>query len=178
MSPLPIGLNAAVSSAAGALGKRLDPYLTHNFLVEIEGLVIGGFTQVSGLESAINTEDRVEGGVNGFVHKLLKETTYPNLVLSHGLVDIDALWAWYDRTASGVITRKHGTVMLLDAQQLPVMWWDFRDALPVKWAGPSFDAGADGQVAVERVELIHRGITKPALSQAASLARLADAVIG
>jgi phage tail-like protein len=176
MSPSPLGLNAAVSVGASALGKRLDPYVAHNFLVEIEGLIIGGFTQVSGLESSINTEDRVEGGVNGFVHKILKETNYPNLVLSHGLVDIDSLWAWYDRTSRGIITRKHGTIMLLDPTSLPVMWWDFRDALPVKWSGPTFDASQDGQVGVETVELIHRGITKPALSQAASAARLAAAV--
>ncbi|HZS37285.1 MAG TPA: phage tail protein [Polyangia bacterium] len=172
MSPLPVGLNAAITAGAPAVGKRLDPYAAHNFLVEIEGLLVGGFTHVSGLEGSIATDDRVEGGVNGFVHKIFKETTYPNLVLSHGLIDIDSLWGWFDRTSRGIIRRKHGTIMLLDAQRLPVMWWDFLDALPVKWSGPAFDAAQDGQVAIESVELIHRGLTKPLLSQLASAARL------
>jgi len=64
-----------------------------------------------------------------------------------------------------VIQRKNGTVMLLDTRRLPVMWWNFAGALPVKWVGPSFDASADSQVAIERVELAHRGITKPIASQ-------------
>ena len=42
----PLGLNAALVSALGAAGKRLEPYLGVNFLVEIEGLIVGGFSKV------------------------------------------------------------------------------------------------------------------------------------
>jgi phage tail-like protein len=169
---IPLGLNAAFVGVLGAAGKRPDPYLSVNFLVEIEGLVVGGFSKVDGLESAIETQDYVEGGRNDYVHKILKGTTYVPLVLSHGLSDLDALWTWHDRTRRGVIQRKNGTIMLLDAERLPVMWWNFASALPVKWAGPAFDAASDAQVAIERVELVHRGITKPVASQLASMARL------
>jgi phage tail-like protein len=166
---IPLGLNTAIS----ALGGRLDPYLGVNFLVEIEGLIVGGFTKVDGLESTIETQDYVEGGNNAYTHKVLKGVTYAPLVLSHGLTDVDSLWQWHERVRRGVIKRKNGTIMLLDAQRLPVMWWNFADALPVKWVGPSFDASVDSQVAIERVELVHRGITKPIASQIASAARLA-----
>ena len=165
---VPIGLNAGLTGVLGALGLRLDPYLGVNFLVEIEGLIVGGFSKVDGLDSTIETQDYVEGGRNDYVHKVLKGTTYSPIVLSHGLTDIDTLWAWHERVRRGVIQRKNGTVMLLDTQRLPVMWWNFADALPVKWAGPSFDASAEGQVAIERVELVHRGITKPIASQLTS----------
>jgi phage tail-like protein len=161
----PLGLNTALTSALGALGQRIDPYLAVNFLVEIEGLIAGGFSKVEGLDSAIDTQDYVEGGRNDYVHKVLKGTIYSPIVLSHGLTNIDTLWAWHDRVRRGVIQRKNGTVMLLDTRRLPVIWWNFADALPVKWVGPSFDASADTQVAIERVELVHRGITKPIASQ-------------
>jgi len=46
---MPFGLNAS----AGALGVRLDPYLGYNFLVEIDGLLAGGFREVRGLESSV-----------------------------------------------------------------------------------------------------------------------------
>ena len=69
---VPLGLNAGLTSVLGALGQRLDPYLSVNFLVEIEGLVVGGFSKVDGLESTIETQDYVEGGRNDFVHKILK----------------------------------------------------------------------------------------------------------
>ena len=165
---IPLGLNAGLTGALGALGQRLDPYLAVNFLVEIEGLVVGGFSKVDGLESTIETQDYAEGGRNDYVHKVLKGTTYVPLVLSHGLTEIDSLWAWHDRVRRGVIQRKNGTVMLLDNQRLPVMWWNFAQAVPVRWVGPSFDASADSQVAIERVELVHRGITKPIASQLTS----------
>jgi len=165
--PTGFGLNAA----ALTLGARLDPYLGVNFLVEIEGLIVGGFSKVDGLESTIETQDYAEGGRNDYVHKLLRGTTYGPLVLSHGLTDVDSLWAWHERTRRGVIARKSGTIMLLDAQRLPVTWWSFTGALPVKWVGPSFDAASDAQVAIERIELVHRGITKPAASQLARAIR-------
>jgi len=167
----PLGLNAGLVGAMGALGKRVDPYLAHNFLVELDGLIVGGFSKVDGLESAIETQDFVEGGENGFVHKILKGRSSPPLVLTHGLTDIDTLWGWYERTSRGVIKRKNGTIMLLDSQRLPVMWWNFTEALPVKWVGPSFDASSDAQVAIERVELVHRGLAKPALSELTSAVR-------
>lgn len=167
----PLGLNTASISASGALGLRLDPYLAVNFLIEIDGLITGGFSTVEGLDSMIDTEDRIEGGRNDYVHKVLKGTTYSPIVLSHGLTDIDTLWAWHDRVRRGVIQRKNGTVMLLDSQRLPAMWWNFAGALPVKWVGPSFDASADSQVAIERIELVHRGLTKPVASRVTSAVR-------
>jgi phage tail-like protein len=173
----PLGLNAGLVGITGALGKRLDPYHAHNFLVEIEGLVVGGFTKVDGLESTIETQDVTEGGVNGYVHKVLKGTTHPPLVLQHGLTDVDVLWSWYERTSRGVIKRKNGTITLLDRQRLPVMWWNFADALPVKWAGPSFDASNDSTVAIERFELVHRGLSKPPASQITALVRGATGLV-
>lgn len=169
----PLGLNAAFVLGLGAAGKRLDPYLGVNFLVEIEGLIVGGFSKVDGLDSTIDTQDYVEGGRNDYTHKLLKGTSYTPLILTHGFTDIDSLWGWHERTRRGVIKRKNGSIMLLDAERLPVTWWNFTAALPVKWVGPSFDASADSQVAIERVELVHRGITKPIASQIASAVRLA-----
>ncbi|HEY0989763.1 MAG TPA: phage tail protein [Kofleriaceae bacterium] len=165
-------MNAALIGVLGAAGKRLDPYQSVNFLVELDGLIVGGFSKVDGLESVIETQDHVEGGRNDYVHKVLKGTTYVPLVLSHGLTDIDSLWAWHERTRRGVIKRKNGTIMLLDRERLPVMWWNFVGALPVRWAGPAFDASSDAQVAIERVDLVHRGITKPIASQLLQVARL------
>lgn len=175
--PLPVGFNAALTLGGGALGKRLDPYLGHSFLVEIEGLLVGGFSHVEGLACTVQTEERTEGGVNDYTHKVLKNVSHANLVLRHGLTDLDGLWTWYDETRQGRILRRSGTIMLLDNQRQPAMWWDFRDAIPVKWSGPTLDATQDAQVAVESLELVHRGITKSPLSTMTSLARLGVAVV-
>jgi phage tail-like protein len=150
---------------------RLDPYLICNFVIEIEGLIVGGFSEVTGLESEVQLEPYQEGGVNGYVHQFPTQVTFPNIVLTRGLTDMDVLWNWYWMTVQGSPLLLNGTIMLLDNQRLPAMWWNFRDAYPVKWVGPRFDASNDTQVGVEQIELVHRGLTKPAMSQALSAGR-------
>ncbi|NES69324.1 MAG: phage tail protein [Okeania sp. SIO2D1] len=136
-----------------------DPYMSYNFAVEIGGVIVAGFSEVSGLSSEIELESYEEGGLNGYVHKFPKHTTYPNLVLSRGLVNIDLFYIWYQATSQGLIQQLNGTILLLNSQQLPVMWWTFKRAYPVKWEGPQFNASND-EIAVERIELVHQGISK------------------
>lgn len=168
---IPLGLSWLPTVAGNWVpgAPPLQPYQAFNFAVEIEGLLVGGFTAVSGLESDIEVEEYREGGVNGYVHQLPSRTRHANLVLSHGLTSLSTLWNWYYDTTQGTIQRKNGTIMLLDPQQIPVMWWNFRNALPVRWTGPQFDATSD-QIGVESLELAHEGLTKPLLGQAAALA--------
>jgi phage tail-like protein len=168
---VPLGLNWQAPSAAAFTGvPPVPPYLTFNFAVELEGLLVGGFTEVSGLESAVELEEYREGGVNGFVHQLPGVTTHTHLVLKQGLTAVSALWDWYHDTTRGVIQRRNGTILLLDRRQVPVMWWNVRRALPIRWTGPSFDATSD-HVGVESLELAHEGLTKPLLGERAVVAR-------
>ncbi|HEX2223482.1 MAG TPA: phage tail protein [Thermoanaerobaculia bacterium] len=164
-------LNAAATLAAHRLGIRNDPYTAFNFLVEIEGLIAGGFTEVSGLQVETAVEDYQEGGQNEYVHKLPGPTRYPsNLTLKRGLTDVDSFWRWHRGVIAGSFQRKNGTIYLLDRRGLPAMWWDFKQAYPVKWSGPDLRA-ASNEVAVETVELAHRGLSKPGLSLALSALR-------
>ena len=161
-----LGINAGANAGTGntaekTLGSRKDPYTAFNFLVEIEGIVTGGFNDVSGID--VNTEyDSIrEGGVNDHVHKLPKWTTQSDLVLKKGLTDIDSLWNWHADVVAGNIVRKNGSIYLIDRQSgAPAVWWDFIDAYPVKWVGPSLNAST-GTVAFETLTLVHNGLTKP-----------------
>lgn len=139
---------------------RRDPFTTFRFVVEIEGLVVGGFTEVSGLEMEIEVESYREGGVNGFVHQLPGGMRYPSqIVLRRGLTDADTFWRWYRDSAAGQIERKNGSIVLQNAKGSEVWRWDFIDAYPVRWTGPQLRAGS-ADVAIESLELAHRGITK------------------
>jgi phage tail-like protein len=152
-----------VRSTARSL--RFDPFAGYNFRIEISGLIVGGFTELSGLDSQVETFEVREGGVNHFVHQLPAQATQSNLVLTKGVGGLDALWNWYYDVTRGIILRKHGTVVLMSAQQIPVMWWNFASAYPVKWTGPQLDASGDG-VAFQSFELVHEGLTQPLLSAA------------
>ncbi len=159
MNPKFLGLKAALLAGSTASLAGHDPYMSYNFAVEISGVVVGGFSEVSGLSSEIELESYEEGGLNGYVHKFPKHTTYPNLVLSRGLVNIDLFYIWYQATSQGLIQQLNGTILLLNSQQLPVMWWTVKKAYPVKWEGPQFNASSD-EIAVEKIELVHQGISK------------------
>lgn len=164
-----------LTTAAGAF--LLDPYMPYNFIVEITGLIVGGFTEVSGLESEIQTESYEEGGQNDYVHQFPKGTIYPPLILSKGLTDMRLLWEWYHSAQQGDIQRRSGTILLLDPMRLPAMQWDFKEAYPVKWTGPQLNSN-DDTVAVERIELVHRGITVPLSSLALSKQRATAQLAG
>ena len=59
-----IGLNTALAIGGRAVGARLDPYGAYNFLVEIEGIIAGGFSELSGLDITTDVDIIHEGGVN------------------------------------------------------------------------------------------------------------------
>jgi len=140
------------------MASRHDPHLAFNFSVEVEGLVVGGFNEVSGLQAETEVQDYREGGVNEFIHKRAGPTKYSsNLVLKKGIADSTALWSWYCDVIQGKIQRKNLSVVLMDSAGQEQRRWNFQSAYPVKWAGPGLRAGAS-EVAVETVELVHKGL--------------------
>jgi phage tail-like protein len=142
-----------------AVADRKDPYLGFNFLVEIDGLTVGGFSEVSGLEVNIDVQAMREGGVNEYMRQIVGGAKHPNIVLKRGLTDDDALWNWQRDVARGKIQRKNGSVVLRDPQGNEKWRWNFQSAYPVKWHGPDFKAGT-AEVSIEILEIVHEGLVK------------------
>lgn len=148
-------------AAAGRIPLRLDPWTTFNFVVELDGLLVGAFSRVEGLEASIQVEDFYEGGRNDAARRLLGHTTWQNLALVRGMTELDPMWSWFEATARGDIRRRSGAILMLNAERMPVTGWVFHGAVPVRWVGPSLDAARDGEVAVHRIELAHHGLEQP-----------------
>jgi phage tail-like protein len=161
------GSNIGLSIGSRVTILRLDPYQATHLIVEIEGLLVGGFAQVSGLQVQIEGHEYRAGGVNDFVYRFAGRTTHPPLLLKQGMSPIDGLWSWHQETVNGRIKRRNGTVYLLDQQRLPVMWWDLHDALPMKWTGPELSADRS-VVAFESLEIVHHGLSRPRLATASA----------
>ena len=158
-----IGANIGLSIATGLSGLRLEPYLSCNFVVEIEGILAGSFADCSGLQVETETFEYREGGLNEYVHRFAGPTRHPLLIFKHGLTPIDGLWSWHQDVVAGTIKRRNGTIYLLNAQSIPVRWWNFNDALPMKWTGPELQASSSA-VAFESIEISHRGLSRPQLA--------------
>jgi phage tail-like protein len=139
-----------------AVGTRKDPYSSFRFLIEVEGIIAGGFTDVSGLSIQTEVDTIREGGVNDFEYKLPRGTKYTDITLKRGLIDWE-LYNWYKDVINGIINRKSGAIYLLDHQGNQVMDWYFFEAYPVKWDVSSFNATSN-TVASETLVLTHHGV--------------------
>ena len=141
------------------IGNRIDPFRGFNFSVtmtdstsvlslvfNVSGVpAAGSFSECSGLETTLDVEDYREGGNNGLVRKFPTRVSWGNIKLRRGIALNDTLWKWHFDFVEGHGKRRDGVVTLLDEQQNPVKAWRFKRGLPVKWLGPSMNAGI-GQV--------------------------------
>ncbi|SDW55092.1 phage tail protein [Paenibacillus sp. CF384] len=127
------------------------------FWVELDGILAGGFTEVSGLEAEVEIEEFREGGQNGFVHKLPKSTRFSPIMLRRGITSSSSLWDWYAGVMAGKVVRKSGSIILQHLSGEELCRWNFFDAYPVKWSGPTLNA-SQSDVAIETLELVHNGL--------------------
>ena len=117
---------------------------------------VGYYTEVSGLTAEIEVMTYNEGGRNDSVHKLPTRMKHPNLVLKRGVTTVKDLQAWLEDSFMGP-TRKEITLTMYNQRLEKVRTWSFKNAYPVKWTGPSFNA-AQNAVATEAIEIVHDGI--------------------
>jgi phage tail-like protein len=142
-------------------GQRVDPYGSFDFLVELDGIVRASFAEASGLDSAIDVTEYREGGDNETMRKLPSKTKYSNITLKFGSTDDHELYDWHRQWIKGdpAAKRKNGSIILLDRAGQERIRWNFVNAWPVKWTGPSFNA-KNNDVAIETFELAHEGIER------------------
>jgi phage tail-like protein len=138
-----------------------DPYANYNFVIQIDGINVAWFREVSGLDSKIEVIDYREGGEQFFpVRKLPGKVTYSNIVLKVGVTDATDLYDWHKAWVQGVSSaqRKNVTIYLRGRTgDQAVRSWKIRQAWPANWIGPTFNAEAH-EVAIQTLELAHEGI--------------------
>ena len=137
------------------------PHTNAHFQLLIDGLLLGDFSECSGLSGELGTEDYLEGGENRFAHRFPVRASFPNLVLKRGTTASAALWDWYfEYLDGGKIKPRDGQVHLLawvgDVLK-PVRVWAFRRGYPVKMTGPDLNAQSPA-IAIESVEVVHHGL--------------------
>lgn len=128
------------------------------FYLEIASVVEAVFTEVSGLQLEMETQDVEEGGVNGFTRRVPGRVKVSNLTLKRGMTRSNDFLKWFMSTGPGAVDRRNISLVLYDVQGEKLASWHFQNAYPVKWVGPQFTADGNA-VAVETVELAHEGLT-------------------
>jgi phage tail-like protein len=140
------------------------------FLVEVDGVEIGRFMEVSGLEVSVGVEEVEEGGENNYVHKLPGRMTWPNITLKRGITQNDTLLEWFNKSSGeqfaangNRLTRSTAAITLLGPGAQRLRAWEFDGAFPVKWKGPDF-AVSSSDMAMEELEITHHGFRAKPLS--------------
>ncbi len=136
---------------------RTDPYRAFNFVMEIDGITRAGFREVSGLDIASDPIEYREGDEPITPRKVPGLVKYSNLTLKWGISDDRQLWDWRKQIVDGQVERKNGSIVLRDSTGAEKIRWNFHNAWPTKWTGPSFNATGN-EVAIETLELAHEGL--------------------
>jgi len=136
---------------------RHDPYGAFNFVVEIDGLTVAGFSECSGLSAETSVIEYREGSDRGGVRKMPGLTKYANIVLRHGMTVSRELWQWHQAVASGSPSRRSGKITLLDEARTPVASFRFVEGWVARYEGPALKASGN-EVAIETIEIAHEGL--------------------
>ncbi|WP_298855448.1 phage tail protein [uncultured Ruegeria sp.] len=143
------------------------PPVSFSFSVSIGGNSRGvdaSFSEVSGLNSRMDTFAVREGGENRFVHQLPQTVKNTNISLKRGLmVASSALVKWCKDTLEGgmsnPIVTKTVIVSLLDQTQQPMLAWSLDRAWPVGWQVAQFNA-RENSVAIETIDLAYAQVRR------------------
>jgi phage tail-like protein len=132
--------------------QRTDPLTNFRFLVEIEGIQQAAFMECSGLGSRIDVIEYRDGSDPPVVRKLPGRVSYPDIVLKWGVTTSRDLYNWHLAVIQGQLQRRSGSVILLGADGTEQVRWNFTNAWPSRWDGPTLNAMGNG-VAIESLTI-------------------------
>lgn len=138
-------------------GARNDPFRQFNFVINIDGVGSGAFSEVSGLDTDTDPVEYREGSEDITVRKLPGLRKYPNITLKRGFTKDRGLWDWRKTVMDGKTQRKSGSITLLNEARQEALRWNFREGWPCKLQGPSLNATTN-EVAIETLEICHEGL--------------------
>jgi phage tail-like protein len=128
------------------------------FVVAIDGVPLGAFTECTLPALEVDVEDVKEGGLNTSVHQLPGQRRAAKITLKNGVGLTTHLLNLYQKAMQGQVKRLHVTVTLLNPLLVPIMVLDISEAYPIRWAGPELRTESN-TLAVQTLELACGEIT-------------------
>lgn len=136
------------------------PYTRYRYRLEIDGIDVAGFSEVTGYDANIDVVEYREGNMLPPTPiKLPGLRKYGNITLKWGLTSSMDMYNWMSPSLDTDIERKTVTITLQDENDADVASWQIVNAWPVKYTAPEFNATAS-EVAIEQLELAHEGLTR------------------
>ena len=127
--------------------------------------IVGGFSEVAGLEATMEPKVIKEGGRNYGPVQRAGPVSFSTVVLKRGIVASRQLWAWWslfagaDDAANGgwaAANRADVTISLIRGDTA-LVGWKLTNAMPTKFRIADLNAKG-GEVAIEELHLVHEGL--------------------
>ncbi len=137
--------------------RDFDPIGNFNFKVEIEGVTVAAFQEVSGLEVTIEVIE-FQDGDDLILRKRPGRASYSNVVLKRGYINTTELWEWIKKVVDGTVERKSGSIILNADDGSEIVRYNFFEAWPCRWKGFELDGAGSGtlieelEIALEKIE--------------------------
>jgi phage tail-like protein len=133
------------------------PYPAYNFKVSVTNVdtgetVSGSFSEVSGLTVDVQPIEYRDGTDDSTVRKVRGLRKLSNITLKRGISGHVGFWRWVLDGINGDANRQEGYIALLNEDRAEVMRWNFKQAWPTKYTGPSLNA-KNNEIAIETLEL-------------------------
>jgi phage tail-like protein len=148
------------------MATRTAPYPAYNYIVSFTKggsrdpeQLLGGFSDVSGLSTEIHISEYRDGNESQpHVRKIPGSHKVGDLTLKRGVVDSTDLWAWITQTeTTGILAQRDVIITLRDEAGTSVQKWTLRNAVPMKYTGPTLAGKGGGEVAMEELVLSAEG---------------------
>ncbi len=136
-----------------------DRFGSLRFQVVISGISVAQFREVGGLVSSIDVIEFRDGSEPTVTHKIPGRIRYENVTLKWGMTADMELYNWHLNILSGKIDSRTFSIILLDASGNEVARWNFVNAWPCKYSGPSLNAQTS-EIAIETLEIAHEGMER------------------
>lgn len=123
-------------------------------------LCSGAFAECTGLEATMEPKVIKEGGRNYGAAQRAGPVTFATVILKRGMTTTRDLWKWFELVSGGAYAyRLSATVTLENTAGAPVIAWDLRKALPIKFKAADLNAkGSD--VGIEELHIAHEGMER------------------
>ncbi len=135
---------------------RRDPYVGYNFRMEIDGVEVAGFREISGLKMNTEVVEYFDGdNVNTTVKKIPGITNYSNVTCKRGISEGIDLYEWCKNIndQSREIERKDITINFLDSAGEPQKTYTLYEAWPCGYSVSDFNA-SENALGMEEIEFV------------------------
>jgi phage tail-like protein len=138
-----------------------DAFSNYNYAVELDGITMAQFKEVSGLTAEVQVIEHKENKPGGIpvITKLPGWNTWGNITLKRGITSDTGWWKWIKEVQEGKIdaARRNASVVLYDYERGEKCRWNISNAWPSKVSVSSLQAGGN-EIAMEECTLVHEGL--------------------